>query len=637
MRRVLFLSALLVLVGSVAGMSSEVRGPILVLGNSDFTPENGVVAGTGIEGDPYVIAGWEIDVPAGEAYGVKIENASARFVLRGLIVRGAVAEEGSAIRLGFVSAATIEACSVNGSVNGIDLAASTDVTLRDNVLYVSGRGLLVTGESAEEYRHAIDESNVLNDYPIRYLYGRDGEIVSGITSSNLYVAASRNMTIKDNEILCGDGIQLSFVTDSLVTGNSVHRTGPALTEHGISLYRSDRNTISGNRAWNNRRAGIRLWLSSGNRVTGNELTANDTGLTLAASDDNEVSANAVMANPAGIELVAGSTGNVVEKNVLYDKDGKYAKYGVSVQQSANNRIELNAIVGVETGIELADQGNNNAVLANTIVGASGYGLLVTGSYNEIAGNLIAQKSQGILFPETLGKSKPAGNRIHDNVFTDNGRHLYLSNDTEANRLYRNAFFGAASTLVMDRGANTWTDSGSGNYWEDYAGADSNGDGIGDIPVLVVPSGSQDTAPLVSRSIALAGLGVLTRLEKAELKLCAANGQELPVPALVADEVHARFVGFRGFPASLFPGFPGILFVFEQDVDSRFTMETVVVPLDIAFFDSTGAYVGGATMEAGSAKLYTAGAPFSYALELPSGTLKAQGIGAGSLLVLPPGS
>lgn len=185
MRSVLFLSALLVLVGSVAGMSSEVRGPILILGNSDFTPENGVVAGTGIEGDPYVIAGWEIDVPAGEAYGVKIENASARFVLRGLIVRGAVAEEGSAIRLGFVSAATIEACSVNGSVNGIDLAASTDVTLRDNVLYVSGRGLLVTGESAEEYRHAIDESNVLNDYPIRYLYGRDGETVSGITSSNL--------------------------------------------------------------------------------------------------------------------------------------------------------------------------------------------------------------------------------------------------------------------------------------------------------------------------------------------------------------------------------------------------------------------------------------------------------------------
>jgi parallel beta-helix repeat protein len=460
--------------------------------------------------------------------------------------------------------------------------------------------------------------------------------VSGVTSSNLTVAASRNMTVRDNEIICGDGIQFAFVSDSLVTGNQVHRTGPTAAEDGICLYRSDRNTISGNRAWNNRRAGIRLWLSSGNHLTGNELTANDTGLTLAASDDNEVSGNTVMSNPTGIELVAGSTGNVVEKNVLYDRDGKYAKYGLSVQQSVNNRIESNAIVGVEIGIELADQGNNNAVLANTIVGASGYGLLVTGSYNEIGGNLIAQKSQGILFPETLGKSKPAGNRIHDNVFTDNGRHLYLSNDTEANRLYKNAFFGAASKLVIDRGVNVWADSGSGNYWEDYAGADSNGDGIGDVPVLVVPSGSQDTAPLVSRSIALAGLGVLTRLEKAELKLRAANGQELQVSALVADDVYSRFVGFRGFPASLFPGFPGILFVFEQDVDSRFTMETALVPLDIAFFDSTGAYVGGATMEAGSTELYTASAPFSYALELQSGTLTAEGIGAGSLLVLPPG-
>ncbi len=637
MKRVFVLLGLVVLLASLATIASAVRGPITILGNGDFTAENGVLAGTGTAEDPYIIAGWEIDVPAGVPYGVKVENATARFVLRGLIVRGALVEEGAAIRLGFVSQATIEDCSITGSLHGVEISSSTDLTLERNAIYVSGRGLVITGESAEEYRHAIDESNVLNDYPIRYLYGRDGETVSGIRTNNLYLAASRNMTIQDNEILCGDGIELAFVDDSSVVGNKVHRASPMPVEHGISLYRSNGNTLAKNQVWNNRRAGIYLWLSSGNRVTENELTANDTGLLLAASDDNLISANAVAANPSGIELTAGSTGNVVEKNILYDEKAKYAKYGITVDQSAENRLEENAIVGVETGIVLTDQGNNNKVFANTIVGGSGYAVRMTGSSNEIAQNLMAQKSQGILFPETFGKVKPAGNLIHDNVFTDNGRHIYLCHDSEANRLYRNAFLGAGSTLVSEYGANTWTVAGEGNFWGDYAGSDADGNGIGETAVLILPAGARDTAPLVLPAVALGGLGVLSTLGRTDLTVVTEAGREVALSALVADEAHERFVGFRGFPALLIPGFPGILFSFDGDVDVRFTMKTVEIPLDIVFFDSSGTFAGSATMEAESEKLYTASAPFRYALELPAGTLAAQGIGPGARLVLPSGT
>jgi uncharacterized membrane protein (UPF0127 family) len=80
--------------------------------------------------------------------------------------------------------------------------------------------------------------------------------------------------------------------------------------------------------------------------------------------------------------------------------------------------------------------------------------------------------------------------------------------------------------------------------------------------------------------------------------------------------------------------PGILFAYEDEAERRFTMKTVPFPLDIAFFDGSGAFVGSTTMEADSDDLYTAKGPFQYALELPSGALAELGIGTGSRLVFP---
>ena len=82
------------------------------------------------------------------------------------------------------------------------------------------------------------------------------------------------------------------------------------------------------------------------------------------------------------------------------------------------------------------------------------------------------------------------------------------------------------------------------------------------------------------------------------------------------------------------GFPGILFVFDSEVDTNFTMLTVLFDLDIAFYDAAGEWVGGTTMISMSEDQYTAGAPFQYALELPSGSLEELGIGSGSKLVVP---
>ena len=52
--RFALLTLIAVLGLSLAGMGA--RGPIVILGNSDFTAENGIVAGSGTAEDPYIIA-----------------------------------------------------------------------------------------------------------------------------------------------------------------------------------------------------------------------------------------------------------------------------------------------------------------------------------------------------------------------------------------------------------------------------------------------------------------------------------------------------------------------------------------------------------------------------------------------------
>ena len=107
-RAVSLLSLFLAVAVFSLGVLADVRGPIVILGDADFTPENGVVSGTGTPDDPYIIAGWEIVAAPGELYGVRVENTTAAFVLRGLIVRGTSSTEGAAIRVGYSTSGVIE-------------------------------------------------------------------------------------------------------------------------------------------------------------------------------------------------------------------------------------------------------------------------------------------------------------------------------------------------------------------------------------------------------------------------------------------------------------------------------------------------------------------------------------------------
>jgi len=613
------------------------RGPIGILGNGDFTEENGVVSGTGSPDAPYIIAGWEISVPAGELYGVAVENVTASFVLRGLVINGATNLDGAAIRVGFAEGGVIENCTVGSSANGIELASSTDITIRNNVLYVSGIGLNVTGESPDEYRHAIDSSNVLNGFPIHYYCDLDGERIEGVETRHLTVAASRNVTLIGNSVLDGDGIQLAFVTDSTVTASVAGRNSNVPTGHAIYLYESHRNVLSANLVKNTRLAGIQLTLSSENEITGNYLGVDDTGIRLIAADGNDIVENELLGCYTAIWLAAGSQDNRIEGNIVVGKVSSDSdrRGGIVLELASGNRIERNALTECEIGITLEVQASRNEVVENTIV-SGGYGIFVSGSHNRIAGNMVTQQSRGILFPETYGQSVTRGNTVTANVLADNAHHLYTNMDSESSAFSGNVLLGNAVALVTDRGTgNRWSVDGVGNYWGGVDVEDADGDGTGDAPVTVYPSAVQDEAPLASIDPAALRIGVLGTLPTETVRIERTDGTIAEIEARIAEKGSQRWVGFRGFPASLLDGFPGILFVFDAEAELRFTMVTVPFDLDIAFFDAAGDLVGTARMTAWSEDLYTATAPFQYALELPSGTLEELSIGEGAALRLPP--
>lgn len=631
MKRVLMICLMVGAVALAASGTAWGRGPISIGSDADFTAANGVVGGRGTIDDPYVIAGAEIEAGPDDVYGIRIENTHASFILRGVTVRGASGTGGAAIRIAFASAGRLEGCAVSASVNGVEIVSSTGIAMRDCVLSVTGAGLRVTGDVVESYAHDIDASNLLNSNPVSYFYGLDGATVSGLTTSHLTVAGSRNVTITGNTLVNGDGLRLAFVTGSRVAENSVYRTTPVYTEHGIFVLQSSDNTIEQNALRNNRLAGIQMTLSSRNVVRWNQLLANDSGIRLVASDNNVVSENVLFANVSGILLSGGAGGNTVADNVIYHEN---TKLGISLEQADGNRVERNGISDSEVGITLGELATGNVVESNTILNGA-YGIQLFGSYNWILKNLVAQESRGILCPETFGRSMTRGNEIRGNTFTDNEQHVYLNLDSMANHVGENAFLGDGTKLVADYGTgNAWTIGGVGNFWGTASVVDANGDAVGDSPITIFPSMAFDSAPRASWTPVGAGVGILGTLAPGTVSIVNAVGGTVQMSVVNADSGSERWVGFRGFPGAYVERFPGVLFHFAEESQAKFTMLTVLFDLDVAFFAADGTFAGGTTMKANSQELYTASAPFLYALELPAGSLARLGIGDGARFILP---
>jgi len=169
----------------------------------------------------------------------------------------------------------------------------------------------------------------------------------------------------------------------------------------------------------------------------------------------------------GIHLY-GSSGNTLAGNTASSNN----RHGIYIGKACSSNILTgNTIADNGTGIALKHT-THNTLTGNTVNSNNDYGIYLYGSNNTLTGNTISNNGCGI----SLRGYDSDNNQVYNNNFIDNGMQAYVSGGSG------NLFNLAAPT--------------GGNYWSDYTGVDTNGDGIGDTEIPYTFTGGEDYLPWV---------------------------------------------------------------------------------------------------------------------------------------------
>jgi nitrous oxidase accessory protein len=258
------------------------------------------------------------------------------------------------------------------------------------------------------------------------------------------------MVIKADNVKLS-GFTINSVGGSLsVEGKTDQITGNIIATH-LSLTGSyievSNNTIT---------QGIGCY-GSRNMISGNKII--ESGIVVGGTEDGDDRLSTIYGNTItgcnnGIRLDGG--GNTVFNNTI-----KSCYHAVTILGiSSSNNVYANTVTGNIGGLDLFGQGNDNV----------------------FHGNYVASNEYGVLLSYTYMMSPGENNIVYQNNFVDNVEQISTS------PTYPGTTAPTFPTEKYDNGSE-------GNYWNDYMGTDSDGDGIGDTP-YIVDENRTDNYPLM---------------------------------------------------------------------------------------------------------------------------------------------
>lgn len=162
--------------------------------------------------------------------------------------------------------------------------------------------------------------------------------------------------------------------------------------------------------------GIHIYKSNGIEIKKNIITKNGDGIEVSYTNSSRIFENKIMNNTVGIELTESSMNRIYNNNVTFNNDG-IAIYDI---RSSENIVCDNYIISNQIGIRIGDMSKNNKI------------------YNNNFNNLVLNAAVAIPYEENFWNGPK----------------------TQGTNIIGGQFLG-------------------GNYWSDYTGTDSDGDGIGD--------------------------------------------------------------------------------------------------------------------------------------------------------------
>jgi len=339
---------------------------------------------------------------------------------------------------------------------GIALIRSSNNILRENSMTNNKYNFKVesVGGSAilSDFLNDVDDSNTVDGKPVYYWVEKqdmevplDAGYVALVNCTNITV---QNLSLINNQ----EGLLLVSTTDSTISQNSIINN-----ELGITLWYSSGNRVSGNNITANNGDGIDLSYSSNNSIVENSITNNNGyGIGFYWSSYNSISGNNITNNLGGISL--SPSNNVLRDNFMANNTRNFDAYGVHDVDSSNTvdgkpiyywvniqdlTVPLDAgyvalvnctnITAKNLNLANNMQGillvhtTNSTITLNKITNIGGYGIrLEYSSNNSISRNNVTDN------PRALDLVDSSNNTIYGNKIRNNSCGVYLYNSSNNN-------------------------------------------------------------------------------------------------------------------------------------------------------------------------------------------------------------